>query len=240
MATNKITLFDIPSKAPLQTWSYNTWKTRFVLNFKGLDYQTEWLEYPEIKPRLMDHFPNDKDEFTVPTIMMPDDSYVMDSMVISQLLEKNHPEPSLHLDSPYTQRVRDQMVKSQSLRGIYIPLVVKRLLNDCNHEYWHRTRSEWFGMPLDQYEKEHGGEFAFSRSDEYLSNITALLRENEDGPFFMGKTVSYADFYWAGFLLFFERLGDDVFQRLLKGTGDGEIHLKLLEGVKPWSKRNDH
>lgn len=27
-------------------------KTRLLLNYKGLDYKTEWVEYPDIKPRL--------------------------------------------------------------------------------------------------------------------------------------------------------------------------------------------
>ncbi|KAH6904515.1 hypothetical protein BKA70DRAFT_1297012 [Coprinopsis sp. MPI-PUGE-AT-0042] len=45
-----ITLFDIASgHTPNKTWSPNTWKTRFCLNYKGLPYQTEWVEFAEIE-----------------------------------------------------------------------------------------------------------------------------------------------------------------------------------------------
>lgn len=36
-------LYDIPTKDPVRCWSWNVWKSRFVLNFKGLDYVTEWV-----------------------------------------------------------------------------------------------------------------------------------------------------------------------------------------------------
>ncbi|KAI0014877.1 hypothetical protein F4780DRAFT_151175 [Xylariomycetidae sp. FL0641] len=55
MATDEIVLFDLASKPPCRTWSYNPWKARFVINFKGLKYKTEWLQYPDLKPRLAAH-----------------------------------------------------------------------------------------------------------------------------------------------------------------------------------------
>ena len=65
MASKQITLFDLRSKEPNRTWSLNPWKSehalivtengtpllivlriaRLVLNFKGLDYKTEWVKY---------------------------------------------------------------------------------------------------------------------------------------------------------------------------------------------------
>jgi hypothetical protein len=68
----ELTLFDIKSKDHCACWSPSVWKSmscsssqscienplayqrpaRLVLNYKGLDYQTTWLEYPEIEPML--------------------------------------------------------------------------------------------------------------------------------------------------------------------------------------------
>ncbi|KAK0215070.1 hypothetical protein IW262DRAFT_1440636 [Armillaria fumosa] len=45
-----ITIYDIPSIAPGSDWSPDVWKVRYVLNYKGLSYQTEWVEYPDIEP----------------------------------------------------------------------------------------------------------------------------------------------------------------------------------------------
>ncbi|KAL2159360.1 hypothetical protein VTH06DRAFT_2363 [Thermothelomyces fergusii] len=38
-------LFDLPSKDPCRCWSLNPWKTRMLLNFKGVDYRTEWKKF---------------------------------------------------------------------------------------------------------------------------------------------------------------------------------------------------
>lgn len=47
-----IVLFDIDRRDGRACWSPSVWKTRFVLNFKGLDYETRWLEFPDIGPTL--------------------------------------------------------------------------------------------------------------------------------------------------------------------------------------------
>lgn len=61
MSSDAITLFDIPTKPPQVCWSMNIWRSkafpaklwywsgylrpaaRLLLNFKGLDYKTEWV-----------------------------------------------------------------------------------------------------------------------------------------------------------------------------------------------------
>ncbi|CAJ2500363.1 Uu.00g032160.m01.CDS01 [Anthostomella pinea] len=239
MATQDIVLLDLPSKPPCKCWTPNPWKTRLVLNYKGLDYKTEWVEYPDIKPRLADHFPKDKEEFTIPTVMMPDGSYVMDSLEIAELLEKKYPEPSLHLDSPYLSKLQELQPKFFGpIRGIFVPKVPKLILNDASVPYFVSTRENSIGVTLDQYAKEKGGEVAYQAAAPALKELTAMLKENGDGPYFMGKTVSYADFQWASVMIFFQRLGE--LDGLLKATGDAEPHRKLLEAVKPWAERDDH
>lgn len=65
---SKAILFDLPTKAPRKAWSLNPWKctatlsctaklnadyplARLVLNYKGIDYETEWTAYPDIAPK---------------------------------------------------------------------------------------------------------------------------------------------------------------------------------------------
>lgn len=50
MAT--ITLYDLDCKGRRACWSPNTWKIRYVLNLKNLDYDTIWLELPDIGPTM--------------------------------------------------------------------------------------------------------------------------------------------------------------------------------------------
>lgn len=47
--SGSLVLFDLPSKDRCHCWSLNPWKTRLLFNYKGLDYTTEWVEYPDIK-----------------------------------------------------------------------------------------------------------------------------------------------------------------------------------------------
>lgn len=242
MSSQQLVFFDLPSKEPLKAWSLNPWRIRMALNYKGIDYKTEWTEYPNIRPRLEKHLPGLKD-YTIPTVIMPNGEYVMDSWKIAEVLETAFPgTPSLHLDAPALAGVKAALVAVMPhLVGIYIPLVPQRILNEASQPYWYKTRPQWFGMPLDQLAREKGGDPAFQAAAPHLREATALLREKSaEGPFFLGATPSFADFVWAGFLVFFQRIGDDVFQKLIDATGDRELNLKFLEAVKPWAERDDH
>lgn len=48
MSSSSTILYDLPSKGDCKCWSPNTWKVRLPLNFKGIPYTTEWVEYPDI------------------------------------------------------------------------------------------------------------------------------------------------------------------------------------------------
>ncbi|KAI0126829.1 hypothetical protein BJ170DRAFT_420582 [Xylariales sp. AK1849] len=243
----QITLFDLPTREPRKSWSLNPWKTRLLLNFKGLDYKTEWTEYPDIKPRLQDYLPN-KEAYTIPTIMLPDGKYIMDSMEIVKHIEAEHPSPSIHLDSPYILKVRERIAAltefGTGLRGVYTVLVPERLLNPRSIDYWMETRPKRIGKPLSALTEDEKGGKVWDYAAPNVKAVTEMLKESGEGPFFMGETVSYADFFWVGFLLFFKTIGDDVFEKLISVSDDVEgkenVHLKLLEACKPWSARNDH
>lgn len=179
--------------------------------------------------------------YTIPTVKLPDNTWIMDSRKIVDHIEKSHPEPSMHLESPYLAKLEDLLPNVfQYMRAICYARVPVNLLNDVSIDYWYTTRAERIGMSVQDFEKNHGGETAYSSAEPYLQQVTALLRENSDGPFFMGKTVSYADFVWVSALVFFKRVDETVYQEVLKRTGDESIHVKLLEACQPWLKRHDH
>ncbi|KAJ9149482.1 Glutathione S-transferase [Pleurostoma richardsiae] len=242
MSTRDITLLDLPSKDPCSTWSRHPWKTRLLLNYKGLDYKTEWTEYPDIKPKVQPHLPPNESgtPYTIPTIKLSDGTWIMDSSKIAHTLEKLHPDPPLHLESPYQTRV-DQIVSK--VGQLVCPLCYSRvpvnLLNEASVEYWYTTRRQRLGMSVQEYEEKYGGEAAYSGAEPYLRQMTELLKENE-GPFLMGSEVSYADFTWVALLLFFKRVDEGIFREVLKRTGDEAVHQSLLDACAPWLKRTDH
>ncbi|KAH6972929.1 hypothetical protein BKA56DRAFT_555879 [Ilyonectria sp. MPI-CAGE-AT-0026] len=241
MSSGTYTFFDIPTKAPRVCWSMNTWRTRLLLNYKGLDYKTEWVEYPDIGPRLNQHVPPNESEpnFTLPAVQMPDGSYVMDSYKIADIIEEKHLEPSLPLNAALQARFRDIMIKFMGeLTPIYVPGVAQRILGDESLDFFLTTRHKDVGMPLFEYGKLQGPG-AFERAEPFAREMTALLNETSSGPYFLGDVVSYTDFIWAAILLFFKCLGDEEYQEVLTRSGDAETHTKFLDALSPWTGRND-
>ena len=162
----------------------------------------------------------------------------MDSSNIADELEKRYPSPSLHLDSSYNTKVMTLLPKALGpLIGDLIPYVPDKLLNAESSEYFHRTRTERFGMPLSQYAKEKGGEGAWEAAAPALKELGQVLREESGGPYFMGSTPSYADFRVVGALQWIKRLGDGRYERIV---GYDTAFGKIFDACGKWSERDDY
>ncbi|KAL8663141.1 MAG: hypothetical protein Q9168_008142 [Polycauliona sp. 1 TL-2023] len=232
-----ITLFDLPSKPPNKSWSFNPWKARLVLNYKSIPYKTSWLDFPDIAPRLKTFgIPHNfkGTAYTVPTIRLPSsqadsskDEYIMDSKAIANALEAKYPDRPLHFDASQVAKAEDlwgQMFKG--LRGILGPKVMENILTKAGQEYISK-KSQLEGAPV--------GDEAWEGVRPLLEGMGALLKE-KDGPFIMGDTVSYADFVLVSGLHFAKRADEDVFQRWVKmepACG------KLYDASKQWFERDD-
>lgn len=164
----------------------------------------------------------------------------MDSRPIANKLESLYPSPPLHLDSPALAKLETIMPNLMpTLAGIYIPNVPKVILNTASHPHWYKTREAKFG-DLDELEKKKGGEVAYNGAKPYLQEVTALLKEDTSGPYFLGTEVSYADFVWGGFLDFIGRVSQNDLEKLLEVSGDRDAHVQLQEGLREYRARNDH
>ncbi|KAL9108029.1 MAG: hypothetical protein Q9227_007135 [Pyrenula ochraceoflavens] len=114
----------------------------------------------------------------------------MDSRKIADELEKRHPSPPLHLDSPLLPEVLAILPKAIApMVPVIMPLVPRVLLSPTSAEYFERTRAVRFGMPLEELEKsEKGGETAWKAASPHLTELGHVLKRNLDGPFVMGTT----------------------------------------------------
>jgi glutathione S-transferase len=164
----------------------------------------------------------------------------MESRAIAATLEKEFPSPSLYLDSPILPTVEALMPKVMlHLPPVYLPRVPRDILNERSISYFNRTREARFSMPLDEFEKsEKGGEHAWENATPHLRELAELLKEG-GGPFFMGQTVSYADFIVVGFLHFMKCLSynNDLFNRVVQID---QSFLALYEACAEWLKRDDY
>ncbi|KAG8624244.1 hypothetical protein KVT40_007311 [Elsinoe batatas] len=217
----EIILYDLPSKQGTP-WSLNPWKTRMILNFKGIDYKTEWVEYPDIAPKFKSFGiePNkDSPEYTIPAIQTAKGDYIMDSKRIAAYLEETYPPgdyAAVKLDEP----VQEKVVKTlndiwRALQPVILPLIPRNVLNPSSAEYFQRTRKEIFGMPLDEFEATKGGDEAWKNAEKPIGEMASLLRE-EDGPYFQGDKSCYADFYFVTFLRFAKAADEKVYDRIVK------------------------
>ncbi len=162
----------------------------------------------------------------------------MESRSIARAIDALHPSPPVHLDSPILPRLEELMRRLvPAMYPVFIPRVPEEILADASVPYWVQTRSSWFG-PLERLKQ--GEEKAWDAMGPILREVTGLLGEVGGGVFFMGGEVSYADFVWGGYLIFCQRLGGEVFERVLAGSGNPEAHRAFLVGLAPWAERRDH
>jgi len=132
-------------------------------------------------------------------------------------------------------------------RTLIIPKIAD-ILDPRGKEYFVRTRSEDYGRPLDEvYPATHEArEVVWKKMERKLMDLIRVLKPppsagpaspsfsnaNEDGPFFLGSTPSYADIIVVAFLTWFARGNAEVFDRMCK-LGDGELG-RLWHASKGW------
>lgn len=178
--------------------------------------------------------------YTIPAVTFPDGTWMQESRNIATAIEKQQPEPSLHLDSPYQARIEAVIPKLMpAVYPILFNQVPKNLLTDGSIPYWLKDRGERAGMDLEELEKQKGGEQAYTAAAPVINEVTAMMKENE-GPFLSGNTVSYADFVWLGVLLFMKRISSEFYEGVIGKSDDRSVHDNLLTACAQWSKRNDH
>ncbi|KAF8844170.1 hypothetical protein BDN67DRAFT_963274 [Paxillus ammoniavirescens] len=172
-----LVLYDIPSKLPGNEWSPNTAKTRFVLSYKNLPFETVWVEFPDIASKMKEigaspnKGPDGSELYTVPVLSDPNTgALITDSSVIAEYLEQTYPE------KPIFSHSSNGLINAfyAAFAGLLQPgfkfviLRLSQILNEPSAEY--------------------------------------LIRTRQDGKWLMGDTFSYADILVACGLLCFKSI----------------------------------
>ncbi|KIX06461.1 uncharacterized protein Z518_04437 [Rhinocladiella mackenziei CBS 650.93] len=236
--SEEIILYDLASKQG-KCWSLNTWKTRLYLNFKGIPYKTEWIEYPDLKPTFekLGIPPNESGfQYTSPTVRLPDGTCIMESRKIADALESKYPNPPLHLDSPYQSRIEAFMPQLFTpIRPVFVPLVPKVFLNPRSQEYYIASREKSMGMTLDQYAQ--GRDKGFEDAKPFVKQLGEMLKENPGGPFLMGGEPCYADLVVLGWVKMMDGLG---WKEKFFACEGGEEIKRLYEAGGKWLERDSY
>lgn len=181
------------------------------MNYKGIPYKTEWVEYPDIESLCLKFGapPTSKKQdgrphYTLPMIYDPSTkTAVVDSPNIAKYLDTTYPEtPSLFPEGTVA-------LQTAFLEGIWptvgYPLfmnIIHRVctsLNQPSQVYFRETREEMFGKKLE----ELGGDEDWRSLEEGMGKVNSYLSANGPGKdlLFLGDRVCFCDLQVAGLLV---------------------------------------
>ncbi|KAH9480872.1 Glutathione S-transferase-like protein ustS [Psilocybe cubensis] len=199
-----IILYDIPSTLPDKAWTYNVWKARLSLNFKGIPYKTEWVELPDVEPLFeklgvppASKKPDGSPRYTVPAIHDPSTGvYISDSILIAQYLDKTYPDKPLLFPNgtlAIQSALNDAIYHNvKSVFPAILPTVLTKL-NPVSSAYMIN---------------KHGSSLPTSFAENWkafkdgLDQVDAWYSKNEKkGIFLLGDVPSWADIVLASFLV---------------------------------------
>ncbi|KAI0258196.1 hypothetical protein BC834DRAFT_944651 [Gloeopeniophorella convolvens] len=242
-------LYDIPGTSVKHSaWSPNTWKTRFVLNYKGVPYKTEWVEYPDIAAtaKRLDapHTSVDSNgaaEYTAPMLRnVRTGSTLSESYVIAKALERDHPTPPLFPPGSEDAIAAVEDAFGANVTGPLGRFMLQRIydqLNDASKPYFLRTRESKWGAPLSKYETPE--QWAAVR-DTLAPIAAAADARGESDTFLVGKKETYADFIAAAWLEWVRRMwGADTPEWEELAKWDGGRWGRLTRVFKKWEYVDD-
>ncbi|KAJ7577636.1 hypothetical protein C8J56DRAFT_970385 [Mycena floridula] len=205
-----ITFYDVPSSLPAKTWSSNVWKIRYALNFKGLPYKTEWIEYPDIEKvaKELGTKPTGtragKPLYTIP--MIHDDSNnvaIADSMAIAEYLDETYPDHP-HLMPVGTFSLHMALVDAlrpvhRNAGGLYSMSRTIPCLNPPSAEKYKTHWETRFGKTV--AELTPSGEVMDGALKECESGLEAVSKWYKDGAStIVGDQISFSDILIGSYL----------------------------------------
>ncbi|KAF8524592.1 hypothetical protein BU17DRAFT_63157 [Hysterangium stoloniferum] len=254
--TKVITLYDTSSREGKITGSWNTMtlKTRLSLNFKKLQFQIVWLEYPEIEPTMQrigvvtTYTKRDGSPlYTVPVIMDPNHTtpdgkpiIITDSWKIAEYLDEKYPEPGLLF--PKGSKPLQSVFHDYAMKTILLsigPILVTRvmdILNDGSLEYWRVTREAYLGAKLEEVCPKGSEKWndTWKTLQKGFSEMAAHLDKNgPDNDFVIGTQATFADFILVSMLQIIYLVIPDEWEGRIQHWDNGKWK-KIREGCAAW------
>jgi len=230
---------------------------RFALNYKGLNYRTQWVNISAIESTCKPLGilptgvkPNGQPHYTLPAIIDRTDPsnpvILSNSIPIIEYLESTYPPaPGTELFPGGTKAFQVIVIQFVVLK--LLTFVSKLAMNDMyrskspEDQVNLRARIQArFGKPLEEVElKGAEREATWKELEQIMKTVEDAFKENKSGPFLMGDQVSCADFALCGTLIFFKEISPDG---LWAGVGswDGGRWERYLDAFKGWMAVDNH
>jgi glutathione S-transferase len=218
------------------------------LNYKGVTYDTKWVDFPDIEPTLRQYGVEPYQavalgaavgaRYTLPAIQLPNGCCIMDSSRIAIELEKTYPNPPLKSDSELFDQAQDilRRVAWPLYPEIAVP-IRDNLLTEYGKPHWVEAREKLFGMSIDEVHRTKGGQGAWDAAQAGLDRLDHLMstHKEDDGPFLLGSSASTADFVIVAFLAAAKAAGPEIFEQLLRQR---QGFTALWDACQTWLERD--
>jgi glutathione S-transferase len=196
---------------------------RYTLNFKGIPYKTEWVEFPDIEPvcKKLGIPPTSKkadgsDHYTLPAIHDPSTgAYMADSILIAEYLDKTYPDTpqvfpnnTLALQATFTEALQGKL-------GVFFQFIVHVIgssLNPRSQEPFRGKMEKAFGKAIEEIApKGEAADAEWAKFQDGLTKVDSWYAKNGGkGPFLLGETASWGDLVVASYLSMWRTLwGED-------------------------------
>ncbi|KAJ3767077.1 hypothetical protein FB446DRAFT_352633 [Lentinula raphanica] len=207
-----ITLYDFAWKLGQGVcWNPHVKQLRYCLNYKGLEYNTIWIEYPDVKDSII-HIgakptglqPNGEPWYTLPAIV--DDSTdvaLAGSAAIVEYLDKTYPStPQLIPKGTHALQAafRDAFYPKLAEYYPFLVPITETVLNPPSAAFFRAKYEDIFGKKLeDVLPKGEERVVVWNKWKEMIGGVDAWMKKED--MWMMGDKLSFADFILASFIL---------------------------------------
>ncbi|KAJ3991637.1 hypothetical protein F5050DRAFT_1122714 [Lentinula boryana] len=207
-----ITLYDFAWKFGQGVcWNPHVGKLRYCLNYKGLQYKTIWIEYPDVKATIetigaksTGLQPTGEPWYTIPAIV--DDATgvaLAESVDIVEYLDNTYPNtPRLIPEGTHALQAafRDAFYPKLAYYYPFLVPITETVLNPPSATFFRAKYEAIFGKKLENvYPEGQERVVAWNKWKEAIGGVDAWMKK--DDIWMMGNTPSFADFILASFIL---------------------------------------
>jgi len=208
--SNKIVFYDISIASdhnPRKIWSPSTWKIRYALNIKKLEFDTVWLEFHEVEPTIAKlggkpttTKPDGTPWYTLPVIYDPSTKQVTsNSREIAEYLDKQYPTTQKLLLDPTFETEWEGVVLTNVIKTFPSStfMVLYNRVSVPAAQHIRRIREAQLGKRLEDvsteeavYQQWQGFEKGFTNLSEFYKKAGATFLSKGDAPMWADLVVA--------------------------------------------------
>ncbi|KAH8813703.1 hypothetical protein DL96DRAFT_1820963 [Flagelloscypha sp. PMI_526] len=241
-----ITFYDIPSTLPGVDYGPNTPKVRLALEYKGIPFETKWVEFPDISKVSIEvgaqptgKWKHDGSPlYTCPFIYdSKTGKAVSDSWNIVQYLDETYPDTPRLVPQGLNGLVKVFIDEAGSkLLPAFAPYNLSKtgeVLNPASQPFFFETRSSLIGITLAELDARANWD-TVKASLDWLEGV--IEQNKKGGQYIVGDQLTYADIFVGSLMRWFVVHGKE--SQLWKDlvTLNGGRWGKLLEELEVLGK----